>query len=121
MSRARAFGQHIRTLRKARMLTQEALGKRSGLSTDTIRRLEQGSFSPSLDTLTKLCGGLELLPSTLFETFEIGEIDKFSPNRELRDLLFDQPPDLIAKVIPLVRHLLAILKNDKAKLAPPVQ
>jgi len=48
-------------------LTQEALAELSGLSADTIRRLEQGSFSPSLDTLRKSCRGFDMLLSTLFE------------------------------------------------------
>jgi transcriptional regulator with XRE-family HTH domain len=67
----RGFGRHVRTLRKARGLTQDALAERCGLSTDTIRRLEQGSFSPSLNTLRKLAGGLDLLLSTLFEGYEL--------------------------------------------------
>jgi DNA-binding XRE family transcriptional regulator len=44
------FGRHIRRLRRARDMTQEQLAERSGLSSDTIRRLELADFSPSLDT-----------------------------------------------------------------------
>ena len=80
----RAFGRHVRQLRRARGQTQEVLAEDTGLSADTIRRLEHGSFSPSLDTLRKLCEGLDLMLSTLFESFEIGEVD---PARELRDML----------------------------------
>ncbi|HLT35877.1 MAG TPA: helix-turn-helix transcriptional regulator, partial [Enhygromyxa sp.] len=47
----RPFGRHVRSLRRARGMTQEVLAQRSGLSADTIRRLEHGSFSPSLETL----------------------------------------------------------------------
>jgi transcriptional regulator with XRE-family HTH domain len=65
-------------------MTQERLADRGGLSADTIRRLEHGSFSPSLDTLTKLCTGLQISRSTLFESFELGERDH---TRELVDLL----------------------------------
>jgi transcriptional regulator with XRE-family HTH domain len=84
MTAGRKFGRHTRSLRRARGLTQEQLAERSGLSADTIRRLEHGSFSPSLETLRKLCVGLDLLLSTLFESFEVGERDV---NRELIDLL----------------------------------
>lgn len=69
----RAFGRHVRSLRKARGWTQDELAKRSTLSPDTIRRIEAGSFSPSLTTLRKLCYGLDLPLSTLFETFELGD------------------------------------------------
>jgi transcriptional regulator with XRE-family HTH domain len=74
MSVAR-FGRHIRSCRLARGLTQEALAEASGLSADTIRRLERGSFSPSFDTLRKLCGAFDMLLSTLFESFELGKRD----------------------------------------------
>ncbi|PRP98523.1 helix-turn-helix domain-containing protein [Enhygromyxa salina] len=80
----KSFGRHIRSCRRARGLTQEALADLSGLSPDTIRRLEHGSFSPSLDTLRKLCMGFDMLLSTLFESFELGERD--GP-RELVDAL----------------------------------
>jgi transcriptional regulator with XRE-family HTH domain len=66
---------------------------RSGLSADTIRRLERGSFSPSLETLRKLCKGLDLQLSTLFEAFELGARNE---SRELADLLaFRSPRELV--------------------------
>lgn len=67
------FGRHVRSCRRSRGLTQEVLAERSDLSIDTIRRLEKGSFSPSLDTLRKLCMGLQLEISTFFESLELGE------------------------------------------------
>jgi transcriptional regulator with XRE-family HTH domain len=70
-------------------MTQEALADRSGLSADTIRRLEHGSFSPSLDTLRKLCVGLNLMLSTLFESYELGARNEA---RELIDLLSTRTP-----------------------------
>lgn len=69
----RAFGRHVRSLREVRRLTQEVLAERAGLSADTIRRLEQASFSPSLNTLRRLCTGLDISLSTLFMGFEFPE------------------------------------------------
>jgi transcriptional regulator with XRE-family HTH domain len=63
------FGNHVRRLRNARKLTQEALAERSELSVDAIRRIERGGFSPSLETLGKLSGGLDLSLKTLFHEF----------------------------------------------------
>jgi transcriptional regulator with XRE-family HTH domain len=83
------FGWYVKRLRHARGLTQEQLAERCGLSSDTIRRLEHGSFSPSLDTLIKLCEGLSLSLSTLFSAFELGERDDA---REITDLLASRPP-----------------------------
>lgn len=68
-----SFGRHLRSLRKARGLTQESQAKTSGLSPDTIRRLEHGDFSPSLDTIRKLAGGLDMELSTLFTGYELNE------------------------------------------------
>ncbi len=89
MTVGRNFGRHVRSLRQARGMTQEVLAERCDLSADTIGRLEHGSFSPSLETLRKLCVGLDLMLSTLFETFEIGVRDE---SRELLDLIATRSP-----------------------------
>jgi transcriptional regulator with XRE-family HTH domain len=97
------FGWHVRRLRRARGRTQERLAERSGLSADTIRRLEHGAFSPSLDTLTKLCAGLEITRSTLFESFELADSDL---KRELLDLLATRSDHEIKMALNLVRAML---------------
>jgi transcriptional regulator with XRE-family HTH domain len=97
------FGRHVRGLRRVRGLTQDVLAQRSGLSADTIRRVEYGSFSMSIDTLRKLCDGLGLAPSTLFESFEVGRTDD---RRELFDLIASRCPSDIALVARVVRVLL---------------
>lgn len=83
-------------------MTQEMLAHRSGLSADTIRRLEHGSFSPSLETLRKLCSGLDLLLSTLFESFEIGTRCE---RRELTDLLATRTARELVMAIRVLRSL----------------
>lgn len=72
----RKFGDHLRRLRTTRKLTQEALAERSDLSVDAIRRIERGSFSPSLDTLGKLALGLDVSLKTLFHSFERERSDR---------------------------------------------
>ncbi len=66
----RRFGRLVRRLRNARGLTQEALAERANLAADTIRRMEHGSFSPSLETLAKLVVGLDSSLTTVFAAFE---------------------------------------------------
>lgn len=70
---ARAFGAFVKRLRKARGMTQEVLAERAGVAPDTVRRLEYGEFSPSLDTLAKLTDGLGIDLATLFSAFALGE------------------------------------------------
>ena len=102
MNHPQPFGMHVRSLRRARGLTQDALAERSGLSADTIRRLEHGSFSPSLETLRKLCLGLDLMFSTLFESFELGARDE---SRELVDLLATRSPRELVLATRVLRAL----------------
>ena len=100
----RPFGRHVKALRRARGLTQEDLAERSGLSTDTIRRLERGSFSPSMDTIGKLCRGLALTRSTLFAGYELGEREL---SLELVDAiagLSDAEKDLALNLIEAIRE-----------------
>lgn len=112
MARSRKFGQHIKSLRKARGYTQEQLAGYSGLSSDTIRRLEHGSFSPSLDTLAKLAGGMELRLTTLFESHELGERE---PSRELLDLVAGRPPRDAELALSVIRALFARLDARDAE------
>lgn len=100
---AREFGKHVRSLRRARGVTQDVLAQRSGVSADTIRRIEHGNFSASIDTLRKLCSGLGLQPSTLFESFELGRNDE---QRELLDLISSRTPKELTMLARVVRVLL---------------
>jgi transcriptional regulator with XRE-family HTH domain len=79
---ARRFGEHLRALRQSRNLTQEQLAEHSGLSVDTVRRVERGALSPTLETLDKLARGLDLTLSSMFAYFDRGGRDEVS---ELRD------------------------------------
>ena len=118
MSHQKTFGRHVKSLRRVRGMTQEALAERSGLSADTIRRLEHGSFSPSLETLRKLCVGLELLLSTLFEAFELGVRDE---SRELVDLLAIRTPRELTLATTVLRALFAELDAIAAENAAEAQ
>ncbi len=86
------FGAHLRRLRLSRGLTQEELAELSELSVDAVRRIERGAFSPSLDTLHKLCTGLEISFRTLFTGFErerpdlVSQICDFLARRSQREV-----------------------------------
>jgi len=76
------FGNHLRAMRQSRELTQEHLAERSGLSVDTVRRVEHGTLSPTLETLDKLARGLDLSLASMFGYFDHRGRDEVS---ELRD------------------------------------
>lgn len=96
------FGRHIRSLRKARNLSQLELSRRSELASDTIRRIEAGRFAPSIDTVRKVAYGLDLSLTTIFESFELGS----DTQRELVDLLAGSDDRQLRIVLKTVRVLL---------------
>lgn len=71
--KAKRFGEYIKRVRTERDLTQEELAEQADLAADTVRRLEHGSFSPSLGTLEKIATGLRVDLVSLFTAFEHGD------------------------------------------------
>lgn len=60
------FGQQIRTLRKNKKLTQEALAELIGLDTQHLCKIENGSHFPTLKNLIKLANIFNLNVQDLF-------------------------------------------------------
>ena len=112
------FGEHVRSLREARGLTREQVAKRAELSTNTIRRLEQGSFSPSRDTLEKLSRGLKLKLSTLFDSYEVCQCltgtdparCPFDHSRELLDSVRALRPEERSAVLRVLELTVEVLR-----------
>jgi transcriptional regulator with XRE-family HTH domain len=61
----KAFGNRMRTLRKARGLSQEALGDEAGLHRTYIGAIERGEQNISLDNINKIAKALKVKPSEL--------------------------------------------------------
>jgi transcriptional regulator with XRE-family HTH domain len=102
------FGRFVRRLRKGRGHTQEQLAEFADLAVDTIRRLESGSFSPSLDTLTKLVAGLRIDFSSLFVAFELREV---GTDRELLAMAHNLTPAELAMAIRVLSLLADLLRG----------
>lgn len=96
------FGKHVRSLRRRRELTQEELATRGRLSADTIRRMEGGGISPSLNTLLGVARGLELRLSTILVGCEVGMVPV---EREIGDLLVGRSEEELAVILKVVRVL----------------
>lgn len=101
------FGLHIKSLRRTRNLTQQELAQRSGVSADTIHRLEAGKFSARIDTLRKLASGLELSLTTVFESFELQES---STDHQFRDLLMGLAEHELRLAVRVLRVMLEELR-----------
>jgi transcriptional regulator with XRE-family HTH domain len=64
----KAFGTHLRELRKQRGLSQQALADEADISWPTVQRVEAGTQSPTLDVLGALARALQL-PLALLMSF----------------------------------------------------
>ncbi|MBI3073611.1 MAG: helix-turn-helix transcriptional regulator [Deltaproteobacteria bacterium] len=64
------LGLRIKFFRGKRNMTQSILASRAKLSVDTVRRLERGSFSPTLETLSRICDGLDISLDTLCDALQ---------------------------------------------------
>ena len=53
---------HLHGARLKQKITQEALAKKAGVDRKTINRIENGWFSPSMDTFFRVCGALGVKP-----------------------------------------------------------
>jgi transcriptional regulator with XRE-family HTH domain len=70
LSPERAFGQVLRSLRRARSLTQEELAHLSGYHANYIGYLERGIKSPSLRGIINLAAVLEVSASLMMRRVE---------------------------------------------------
>jgi transcriptional regulator with XRE-family HTH domain len=63
----RQLSVKLKNARIAMDLSQDSLAQEAGLERKTINRIENGHFSPSVDSLFRLCKALEVTPSELFK------------------------------------------------------
>lgn len=61
------IGKKIRHLRKAKSLTQEQLGEKSGISYKYLGEIERGEVNPRINILEKIALGLEVGTGDLFQ------------------------------------------------------
>ena len=65
-----AFGRVLRDLRKSRGLSQEALAYEAEVQRNFVSLIERGHNQPSIGTLWKLAGALQVRPSAIIEDVE---------------------------------------------------
>lgn len=65
-----SIGKKIREFRHAKGFTQEELAFRADISSVYLRQIEKEERNPTISTVLKLCDGLTIHPSDLFEEKE---------------------------------------------------
>ena len=63
----KAFGKHLRKLRKEKGFTQESLAYKADLSLSQIGRIERGEINPTLCTLKVIATTIKISVSVLVE------------------------------------------------------
>ena len=58
----------LRKLRIEAEMSQDNLAQLAGIDRKTINRIENGHFSPTLDTITRVCIVLNITPSNLLSS-----------------------------------------------------
>jgi transcriptional regulator with XRE-family HTH domain len=66
----KAFGQALREIRKGKEISQEQLGLIAGFDRTYISLIERGINSPTIRTVVKLAGVLEVKPSMIVGRME---------------------------------------------------
>ena len=107
----RAFGQHVKGLRKARGLSQEELAHRIGMSVDAISSLERGVTFASFDTLLKMARELEC---RLIDLFDFEPRPETAPEIvQLVGLLSTQPTAVRRTVLRQVEALVELVGGER--------
>jgi transcriptional regulator with XRE-family HTH domain len=107
----RSFGKRLRVTRVDRGLTQESLAERLGLSAGTIRRYENGTYSPPIAVLLELRRTLKVSLDYLLAGTPAAAVRHVELGRRLRTL-----DELPARE---VDDLLPVLDAYLRRLAPP--
>jgi transcriptional regulator with XRE-family HTH domain len=71
---AASAGQLLRTERRRRLLSQVALADRSGMYKTDVSLLELGLRAPSLSTIIRLSGALEVSPAIFVDCLDVAWI-----------------------------------------------
>lgn len=98
----KALGSRVRTLRKARRLTQAELARRAGLY--DVGKIERGESNPSFLTLVKIAETLDIDLLDLF-TLRDPDADRQLEVMRIDELTKDQPPVVRDAIFTILRAL----------------
>ena len=63
----KSFGEHLRSIRLHRQMTQEQFSEYIGISVDFLSLIERGINAPSFETIEQIALRLEIPVSSLFQ------------------------------------------------------
>lgn len=77
----KAIGERIKELRLKNSMSQEAFAEKIGLDRSYICKIESGQKNLTLETLIKICEGLNV---SLKELFDFESVDKVLADNDIR-------------------------------------
>ena len=115
----KSLGHRIKTLRKAKNLSQEALSEKIDKSVDTISNIERAVSAPRLETAIEIARALDVEPYELFRIRDLPLSDKQRTKLldEIFDLLQDQPEEILKFTLSQTKQLVSLRDKfiDKLK------
>jgi len=77
------FGKRLRSLRRAKDMTQEQVAERAGLSLQSVGEIERGRGNPTLVNVERLSDALDV---ELTELFDLGDV-KMTREQAIQEIL----------------------------------
>ena len=106
---AKSVGQRIRNYRTQQGLSQEKLAELSGCHPTYIGQLERGEKNATLESISKITGGLSVSMSTLFAKIESCEDTAKNDYPFMAyDLVQSLPEESQAKLVSIIRDIIDI-------------
>ena len=101
----KVFGKRVRTLRRAKDMTQEQLAERAGLSLQSVGEIERGRGNPTLVNIERLSAALDENLTALFDLGEVG-LTKEQAQKELLELLAGANEEQLRAILTMARVLI---------------
>ncbi|MBQ8170622.1 MAG: helix-turn-helix transcriptional regulator [Oscillospiraceae bacterium] len=101
------FGERVKYYRKKSGLSQEKLSELCDLHPTYIGQIERGEKKASLDTIMRICKGLELSPENLFEKLSYQQEN--TPAQKAYDLFMQTPPEKQQTLLQLLEKAIELI------------
>lgn len=85
------FGERVKYYRKKKGLSQEKLSELCDLHPTYIGQIERGEKNASLETIMRVCKGLEVSPESVFEKLSYQQ--EQTAAQKAYDLFMQMPPE----------------------------
>ncbi len=101
----KVFGKRLRSLRRAKDLTQEQVAERAGLSLQSVGEIERGRGNPTLVNVERLSDALNV---ELTELFDLGDtkMTMAQAKEELLSLLGGANEEELRSILTIARVLI---------------